>query len=106
METGETVLDDLVAKYNKIDTPTVITHTPDGCGYSQVWYKKYILYIAIFVWTIMVVIIGRPNIMYIEDPDTKERKLKPTRVIATIMGIYISVIAVVIGVDYLKKYML
>lgn len=106
MDTGETALNELVAQYTEIDksgdTP-IVGHSSTS---SPLWYNKYMLYIALFIWTLVIVLIGRPGVMYVVDPETKERKIKAGRVIGTVLGIYITVVGVVVGVDYYQKNIL
>ena len=44
--------------------------------------------------------------MYVVDPETKEKKIKAGRVIGTVLGIYVTVVGVVVGVSYYQKNML
>jgi hypothetical protein len=108
MDTGETALNELVAQYTEIDKSS--THTPvaghSSSSSSPLWYNKYMLYIALFVWTLVIVLVGRPGVMYVEDPETKERKIKAGRVIGTVLGIYVTVVGVVVGVTYYQKNIL
>jgi len=109
MDTGETALNELVAQYTEIDKSSV--HTPvvghsSSSSSSPLWYNKYMLYIALFVWTLVIVLVGRPNVMFVVDPETKEKKIKAGRVIGTVLGIYVTVVGVVVGVSYYQKNIL
>jgi hypothetical protein len=106
MET-ELSLKELVAQYGSMDhhdydapAATVTTTTATMICTGQ-WWRKYALYIYLFVWTILVVIITRPKSMTVVDKDTGERKLRVGRVLATILGIYATVLGVIFGVRLL-----
>lgn len=90
MDTGESAFNDLVAQYNSMDTNTfpemVITN-------SIPWYKKHMMIIVLFIWTLLFIIIGKPSIMYEEDPETKQWKIKPMRLLMSLVFIFISLVA-------------
>ena len=105
METGDLSLNELMNQYNSIEkTPDIAASASDVLGGGvKPWYITYMLYIALFIWTIVFVIVGRPGIMYVTDPETKEKKLKFTRVIMTVLAVFGSLSVVVFGVTYFKK---
>ena len=104
METGESVLKELTARYGSINDQIIDHGTPIlrvvSLGFQ---WKKYALYIGLFVWTLVVLIIARPATMFVVDPDTKKRRLKPGRVIGTLLCLYITLVGVVIGSHALFK---
>ena len=103
METGDLSLNELMNQYNSIEKTEISTSLPiKNNSLAKPWYISYMLYIALFVWTIVFVIVAKPNIMYVTDPETKERKLKFSKVIMTIAAVFVSLSAVVFGVTYFK----
>lgn len=94
----ESTVDDLVAQFGALETGNANT-----LKLVNVWYKKYMLYIALFVWTLLLVIVARPSTMYVIDPETKERRLKFGKVMITVLVIYATLVGLILGVDYFKK---
>jgi hypothetical protein len=95
----KTTLDDLVSQYNALekDTTSVVLSTTK-------WYKKYILYVALFLWTFVFVLIARPSTMYETDPETNKRKLRFGKTIITFIVIYLTLVGTVLGVTYWQKW--
>lgn len=105
METGDMSLNELMNQYNSIEkSGEITTSAPEaiGSGGARPWYTVYMLYIALFIWTIVFVIVGRPGIMYVTDPETKEKKLKFSRVVMTIGAVFGSLSVVIFGVTYFQ----
>lgn len=104
METGDLSLNELMNQYNSIEkTGEITTSAPEVIGGTKPWYVTYMLYIALFIWTIVFVVVGRPGIMYVTDPETNEKKLKFSRVVLTIVVVFGSLSVVVFGVTYFKS---
>ena len=103
MESGDLSLNELMNQYNAIEKTTEIPISSIPMNGSKPWYITYMLYIALFVWTIVFVIVARPGIMYVTDPETKERRLKFSRVVMTVLIIFVSLSGVVFGVTYFNK---
>lgn len=96
----KTSLDDLVSQYNALekDTPSVVLSA------TPAWYKKYILYLALFVWTFLFVVIARPSTMYEIDPQTNKRKLRFGKVLITFIIIYLTLVGTVVGITLWQKW--
>lgn len=70
---------------------------------SKPWYMKYLLYICLLVWTVFLLIIAKPDTMYVKDPETKEKKLKFSKIVMTFVTVFLSLSLICLGVTYYKK---
>lgn len=105
METGESAFQDLMAQYNSIDKvtgsfqetalPPLSLEVP-----TLPWYKRYMVFLVCFVWTVVFVIIGKPNIMYEEDKDTKQLRIRPMRLLITTITVFLSLLGLYFGLKF------
>ena len=107
MDTGDSAFNDLVAQYNSMEKSSGGGNYPDMIASPSIclenhlpWYRKNMTMIVLFVWTLLLVVIGKPSIMYEEDPETKQWKLKPMRLLATVVIVFCSLFATFWGVRY------
>lgn len=107
MDTGDSAFNDLVAQYNSMDRsggssfPDMVVPPPSIC--VDPWYRKYMMVIVLLVWTLLLVIIGKPSIMYEEDPETKQWKIRPMRLLSTVLVIFCSLVATFWGLRYFSQ---
>lgn len=90
-------VDHLVSQYHALET------SPPTGGAVEVWYIKYMLYIALLAWTVLFMIIARPITMYDVDENTDKKQLRFGKVMTTCFVIYGTLIGVVVGIGYVQK---
>ena len=90
-------VDHLVSQFNALETTT-----PTGPILTP-WYIKYMMYIALFVWTLLFMIIARPITMYDVDESTDKKQLRFGKVMTTCVVIYGTLLGTVIGITYMQK---
>ena len=108
MDREEALLSDFREELDRIEGPSSSSSIPSPRGKTRTssaihaWLRDYAMYLAFFVWTIIIVAALQPSYLYRTDDSGKKRFLWK-RFFLTVLMVYAGQLLIYLGVGFYQK---